>query len=88
MATSPKTGDPELGRKIAARRDELGMSRKQLAEETRPSYPYVAQIETGYRLPSTKNQVVLARGGPGRPHARSPSSSGRAVRPRLRFIRW
>ena len=61
MATSPKTGDIELGRKIATRRDELGMSRKQLAEATSLSYPYIAQIETGYRLPSTKHQVILSK---------------------------
>ena len=28
MGTSPKTGDLELGRKIAARREELRLSRK------------------------------------------------------------
>lgn len=61
MATSPKTGDLELGRKIAARREELGMSRKELAEVTHLSYPYIAQIETGYRLPSTKHQVPIAK---------------------------
>lgn len=61
MATSPKTGDLELGKKIAARREELGMSRKQLAEMTNLSYPYIAQIETGYRLPSTKHQVVMSK---------------------------
>ena len=61
MATSPKTGDIELGWKIATRRDELGMSRKQLAEATSLSYPYIAQIETGYRLPSTKHQVLLSK---------------------------
>lgn len=61
MATSPKTGDIELGRKIAARRGELGMSRKQLAEATSLSYPYIAQIETGYRLPSAKHQLILAK---------------------------
>jgi len=59
--SSPKTGDLELGRKIAARREELGMSRKELAEATHLSYPYIAQIETGYRLPSGKHQVVLSR---------------------------
>lgn len=59
--TSPKTGDIELGRKIAARREELGMSRKELAEATSLSYPYIAQIETGYRLPSTKHQVILSK---------------------------
>ncbi len=61
MATSPKTGDIELGRKVAARRAELGLSRKQLAEATSLSYPYIAQIETGYRLPSTRHQGPLAR---------------------------
>lgn len=60
MAGSPKTGDMELGQKIATRREELGMSRKQLAEAAGLSYPYIAQIETGYRLPSTKHHLVLA----------------------------
>jgi transcriptional regulator with XRE-family HTH domain len=59
--TSPKTGDIELGRRIAARRDDLGMSRKELAAATELSYPYVAQIETGYRLPSTRHQVILSK---------------------------
>lgn len=61
MATSPKTGDIEVGRKIATRREELGMSRKELAELTELSYPYIAQIETGYRLPSTRHQVPIAK---------------------------
>ena len=56
MGTSPKTGDIEVGRKIASRREELGISRKELAELTGLSYPYIAQIETGYRLPSTRHQ--------------------------------
>lgn len=59
--TAPKTGDIELGRTIAARRDELGMTRKELAEATGLSYPYVAQIETGYRLPSSRHQVPIAK---------------------------
>lgn len=61
MGASPKTGDIELGRKIAARREELGISRKELAEITDLSYPYIAQIETGYRLPSTRHQIRLAK---------------------------
>jgi transcriptional regulator with XRE-family HTH domain len=61
VPVSPKTGDLELGRKMAARREELGLSRKRLAEVTGLSYPYIAQIETGYRLPSTRHQVVLAK---------------------------
>ena len=52
--SSPRTGDLALGRRIAARREELGMSRKELAEATDLSYPYVAQIETGH-------QVTLSR---------------------------
>ena len=59
--TSPKSGDIDLGRRIAARREELGLSRKELAEATHLSYPYVAQIETGYRLPSTRHQGSLSR---------------------------
>ncbi len=61
MASSPKTGDIDLGRKIAARREELGLSRKDLAQATDLSYPYIAQIETGYRLPSTRHQVPIAK---------------------------
>ena len=61
MTNSPKTGDIELGRKIAARREELGLSRKDLAQATDLSYPYIAQIETGYRLPSTRHQIPIAR---------------------------
>ena len=61
MGTSPKTGDIELGRKIATRREELGLTRKELAEVTSLSYPYIAQIETGYRLPSAKHQIAIAK---------------------------
>lgn len=58
--SSPRTGNLALGRRIAARREELGMSRKELAERTELSYPYIAQIETGYRLPSAKHQMTLS----------------------------
>lgn len=60
-STARKTGDLALGRRVAERRDELGMSRKELAEATGLSYPHIAQIETGYRLPSTKQQPVLSK---------------------------
>lgn len=59
--SSPKTGDLALGRRIAERREELGMSRKELAAATELSYPYIAQIETGYRSPSMKHQFSIAR---------------------------
>lgn len=61
VPASQKTGDLELGRAIAARREELGLTRKELAEVLGLSYPYIAQIETGYRLPSSRHQVPLAR---------------------------
>lgn len=61
MTNSPKTGDIDLGRKIAVRREELGLSRKDLAHATDLSYPYIAQIETGYRLPSTRHQIPIAK---------------------------
>ncbi|GAA2535828.1 hypothetical protein GCM10009860_15340 [Microbacterium mitrae] len=60
-SSSPRTGDLALGRRIAARREELGMSRKDLAAATELSYPHIAQIETGYRLPSAKHQLTLSR---------------------------
>jgi transcriptional regulator with XRE-family HTH domain len=49
------------GAGFAARREELGLSRKDLAELTHLSYPYIAQIETGYRLPSTRHQAPIAK---------------------------
>jgi transcriptional regulator with XRE-family HTH domain len=53
MVASKKTGSDELGELIRARRDDLGMSRRELVEATGLSYPYVSQLETGYRLPSS-----------------------------------
>lgn len=61
MATSPKTGDVVVGRLIARRREDLGLSRKALAEITGLSYPYIAQIETGYRMPSSRHHGPIAR---------------------------
>jgi transcriptional regulator with XRE-family HTH domain len=61
VGSSPRTGDLALGKRIAARREELGMSRKDLASATELSYPYIAQLETGYRLPSAKHQMTLSR---------------------------
>ena len=58
---SPKTGDLEIGRRIASRRAELNRSRNDLARDTGLSYSYIAQIETGYRLPSIKQQWVIAK---------------------------
>lgn len=61
MATPKKTGDSEIGARITARREALGLSRRDLADETGLSYPYVSQIETGYRMPAARQQAAIAR---------------------------
>jgi transcriptional regulator with XRE-family HTH domain len=50
----------DLGERIQRRRDELGWSRRELAERLGLSYPYVAQLETGERTPSLKNLRVIS----------------------------
>jgi transcriptional regulator with XRE-family HTH domain len=66
MAASRDTAgskDPraeELGRRIATRRRELGLSRRDVVAASGLSYPYVSQLETGYRLPSHKSLGRLA----------------------------
>lgn len=51
----------ELGMLISARRDELHMTRQQLAEESELSYPYLSQIETGQRTPALKAIRQISR---------------------------
>ena len=60
MAKSVKTGSEALGRLVQRRREELGMSRRGLVDATGLSYPYVSQIETGYRMPSSSAARSLA----------------------------
>ena len=50
----------ELGRRIATRRRELGLTRRDVVAASGLSYPYVSQLETGYRLPSHKSLARLA----------------------------
>lgn len=50
----------ELGRFLEHRRRELGLSRRDLAEHSNLSYPYVSQLETGDREPSLKTMRALA----------------------------
>lgn len=52
MVESPKTGSAEFGETVRRARERLGISRRDLAETTGLSYPYISQIETGYRMPS------------------------------------
>jgi transcriptional regulator with XRE-family HTH domain len=60
MTKSEKTGSEQLGQLIRARRQALGLRRRDLVELTGLSYPYVSQIETGYRLPSDRAVRDLA----------------------------
>lgn len=50
----------ELGRLVEQRRHELGLSRRDLANGSEVSYPYVSQIETGDRDPSLRTMRKLA----------------------------
>jgi transcriptional regulator with XRE-family HTH domain len=56
-----KSGDERLARLIRERREALGLTRRDLADQTGLSYPYISQLETAYRLPSSKAMQVLAR---------------------------
>jgi transcriptional regulator with XRE-family HTH domain len=56
-----KTGSEELARILRARREELGMSRQDLADATGIPYPTVAQIETAYRGVSPARLGLIAR---------------------------
>lgn len=51
---------PALAAALRARRDELGLTRKDLTAATGLSYPYVAQLEGGYRAPSLATARKLA----------------------------
>ena len=50
----------ELGRFLEHRRRELGLSRRDLADQSGLSYPYVSQLETGDREPALKAMRALA----------------------------
>ncbi len=50
----------QLGRFLEQRRSELGLSRRDLAEQAELSYPYVSQLETGERQPALKAMRSLA----------------------------
>lgn len=56
-----KSGDERLAHLIRERREALGLTRRDLADQTGLSYPYISQLETAYRLPSPKAMQVLAR---------------------------
>lgn len=60
-SASKKTGDEEVGRRIADRRSNLRMSREDLARSIGASYAMVAQVETGWRMPSYEKQLLIAK---------------------------
>ncbi|HEY7813293.1 MAG TPA: helix-turn-helix transcriptional regulator [Nakamurella sp.] len=60
MAESAKTGSEAFGELLRSARERLGMSRRDLAEATGLSYPYISQLETGYRMPSSPAMRSLA----------------------------
>ena len=47
-----KLGNEEFGAWLMAKRTDAGLSRYDVAERCGISYPYVSQLETGYRNPS------------------------------------
>ncbi len=47
-----KLGNAEFGDWLTEQRNEAGLTRAELAERAGISYPYVSQLETGYRNPS------------------------------------
>lgn len=58
--SSPRRGDAGVGERIKRRREELGMDRNALAEAAGISYPYLSQLETGYRNASHPKQLAIA----------------------------
>lgn len=58
--SSPRRGDADVGERIRRRREELGMDRNALAEAAGISYPYLSQLETGYRNASHPKQLTIA----------------------------
>ena len=58
---SGKTGSEDLARIVRERREELGMSRQELADASGIPYPTIAQIETAYRGVSPARLGVIAR---------------------------
>lgn len=58
MEKSAKEG---LGRAIRVIRTELGLSRRDLEERTRLSYPYLSEIEAGKKTPSPVALQAITR---------------------------
>ncbi|WP_226909827.1 helix-turn-helix domain-containing protein [Georgenia ruanii] len=59
-SSSGKGRYADLARLLRARREELSLSRRDVVEETGLSYPYISQLEGGYRAPSMGSARKLA----------------------------
>ncbi|MEN8237672.1 MAG: DUF4268 domain-containing protein [Actinomycetota bacterium] len=66
MGREGTSSDPAFlaayGEAVVARREELGMDRKVLAERSGISYSYLSAIESGQKVPSGTYQTMLANG--------------------------
>ncbi|MFH8473412.1 helix-turn-helix domain-containing protein [Streptomyces sp. NPDC018000] len=64
MPTPPPTGAPagqsDLGRRVAARRQELGLTREELAERSGAAASYIAYLEERAAIPDVRALVGLA----------------------------
>lgn len=62
MAPNPtkKLGNAEFGEFLMGKRKAAGMTRYDLADACGISYPYVSQLETGYRNPSASVVQALS----------------------------
>jgi len=59
-SASAKDRYAELARVLRGRRTELGLSRRDVVARTQLSYPYISQLEGGYRAPSLSSARKLA----------------------------
>jgi transcriptional regulator with XRE-family HTH domain len=59
-ARNSKDRYSDLARLLRGRREQLGLSRRDVVSRTRLSYPYVSQLEGGYRAPSVGSARKLA----------------------------
>lgn len=57
-----------LGRAIKVLRTERGLNRRELAEDSEVSYPYLSEIENGRKNPSSRALLAISEALGVRPH--------------------
>lgn len=55
-----RRGEDDVGRAIRVLRNEIGINRKELAERSGVSYPYLSEVEAGKKSPSSKTVRAIA----------------------------